>query len=171
MSKSNFTPEEQLFIKNNVKGKKVIELTNLFNKTFNKNIKENQIRNFKKKNKLKSGVNTKFNKGQIPHNYKPVGSEFIDKEGYTYIKIFDPNKWVLKQRYIYEKYKGKIPKGYSVIFADSDKTNFDINNLLLVEDKDKLVAKNKHLIFDDAELTKTGLLISKLINKMYEKSK
>lgn len=171
MSKSKFTEEEQIFITNNVNGKTVIELTNLFNKKFNKNIKENQIRNFKKKNKLKSGVNTRFSKGEMPHNYKLVGSEFVDKEGYTYIKVSNPNKWVLKQRYIYEKHKGIIPKGYSVIFADSNKTNFDINNLLLVEDKDKLVAKNKHLIFDNAEMTKTGLLIAKLINKTHEISK
>lgn len=77
----------------------------------------------------------------------------------------------MKQKYIYEKYNGAISKGYSVIFADSDKTNFDIDNLVLARDKDKLVAKNKHLIFDDAKLTKTGLLIAKLINETHEKSK
>ena len=171
MSKSKFTEEEQLFITNNVKGNTITELTDLFNKAFNKDIKENQIRNYKKKNKLKSGVDTKFRKNQGPHNYKPVGSEFVDKTGYTYVKIADPNEWIMKQKYIYEKYNGSIPKGYSVIFADSDKTNFDIDNLILVRDKDKLVAKNKHLIFDDAELTKTGLLIAKLINETHDKSK
>lgn len=171
MSKSKFTVAEQVFITNNVKGNTISELTDLFNKTFGKNAKANQIRNFKKKNKLKSGVNTKFHKNQIPHNYKPVGSEFMDDRGYTYIKVADPNEWITKQRYVYEKYVGKIPKGYSVIFADSNKTNFDIDNLVLVRDKDKLVAKNKHLIFDDAELTKTGLLIAKLINETHDKSK
>ena len=171
MSKSNFNKEEQQFIANNVKGNTITQLTNLFNKKFNKSIKENQIRNYKKKNKLKSGVNTKFYKNQMPHNYKPVGSEFTDDRGYVYIKIADPNEWITKQRYIYEKYNGKIPKGYSVIFADSNKTNFDIDNLIIARDKDKLVAKNKHLIFDDAELTKTGLLIARLINETYEKNK
>ena len=171
MTKNRFTEEEQLFIKNNVKGKTVIELTDLFNKTFDTNIRENQMRNFKKKNKLKSGVNTKFNKGQVPHNYKKVGSEFVDNRGYTYIKVSEPNNWKMKQRYIYEKNKGKISTGYSVIFADSDKTNFDSDNLMLVRNKDKLVAKNKHLIFDNAELTKSGLLVAKLINETYAKQK
>lgn len=171
MARSKFTKEEQLFIKKNVVGKTIIELTNLFNKTFNADIKESQIRNFKKKNKLKSGISTKFNKSQVPHNYKKVGSEFIDDRGYTYVKVADPNKWVMKQRYIYEENKGKIPKGYSVVFADSDKTNFHSDNLILVRNKDKLVAKNKHLIFDNAELTKSGLLVAKLINETYEKTK
>ncbi len=67
-----------------------------------------------------------------------------------------------------KKNKGIIPNGYSVIFADGNKENFDIDNLLLVEVKDKLVAKNKHLLFEDRELTKTGLLIAKLINKVSE---
>lgn len=171
MAQSNFNAEEQLFIRNNVKGKPVAELTKLFNNNFNKNIGENQIRNFKKKYKLKSGIDMTFKKGQVPHNYRPIGSEFVGNDGYTYIKIEDPNKWQQKQRYIYEKHKGVIPKGYSVVFADSDKTNFNIDNLILVRDKDKLVAKNKHLLFEDAELTKTGLLIAKLNNKIYEISK
>lgn len=169
MLKNKLTEEEQLFIVNNVKGKQVSELTDLFNKQFNKNITETQIRNFKKRNKLKSGVNTKFCKNQTPHNYKPVGSEFADERGYVYIKIADPNEWITKQRYVYEKHIGIIPKGHSVIFADSNKRNFDVDNLILARNKDKLVAKNKHLIFDDADLTKTGLLIAKLINDIHEK--
>ena len=136
-----------------------------------KEVKANKIRNYKKSKKLRSGLNTKFHKGQVPHNYKPIGSEFIDKEGYTYIKVADPNEWIMKQRYIYEKEYGPLPKNYSVIFADSNKNNFDINNLILVRDKDKLVAKNKHLIFEDAELTKSGLLIAKLINEVHDKNK
>ena len=46
---------------------------------------------------------TTFKKGNIPHNHRPVGSERITKDGYTEIKIKEPNKWQLKHRYIYEK--------------------------------------------------------------------
>ena len=90
---SLFTYKEQQFLKENVKGKTVIELTNLFNIAFNKNVEVNTIRNFKKKHKLKSGINTKFVKNQQAHNYKPVGSEFVTKDGYTMIKTKDPNKY------------------------------------------------------------------------------
>ncbi len=160
-----FTKEEQDFIKENVPGNTIFELTKKFNKRFNKHIKENQIKNYKKRNKLKSGINSKFVKNQKPHNYKPIGSEFINSDGYVMIKIADPNIWILKQRYVYEQLHGTIPEGYSVIFANQNKNDFSDDNLLLVENKDKLVAKNKHLIYENKELTKTGLLIAKLINK------
>lgn len=167
----SFTEEQKEYIKSHVIGRTSLELANLFNNKFNEQITVKKIQQYKKSHKLKSGINTKFKKNQIPHNYKPIGSEFINSNGYVLIKVKNPNSWQLKHRYIYEKYKGKIPDGYSVIFADSNKRNFDLDNLILAEVKDKLVAKNKHLIFDDKELTKVGLTIAKLINKTKEVKK
>lgn len=168
MRDSLFSEEEKNFIKNNAKSKTINELTILINNKFNKNFGINQIRNFKKSKKIKSGVDTKFQKLTKPHNYKPLFSEFINSDGYVEIKIAEPNKWQLKHRYIYEQKFGKIKDGYSVIFADGDRTNFDIGNLLCVKVKDKLVMKNQHLFYKDAELTRTGSLIAKLVNKTSE---
>ena len=164
-----FSKTEQNYIKENVKGNTVEELTQLINKTFNKNYKENQIRNFKKQNGLRSGVDSKFKKGQTPHNKKNIGYEFINNDGYTEIKVAEPNKWMLKQRYLYQKYKGQIPKNHDVIFADGNKQNFDLENLILVERRDKLVMKNKHLFYKNRESTECGILIAKIINKIYDK--
>jgi len=36
---------------------------------------------------------TEFKKGCMPHNYKPVGSERITKDGYRERKVADPKKW------------------------------------------------------------------------------
>lgn len=111
----------------------------------------------------------RFIKGITPHNKKQIGEEFIDKaSGYTYIKIAEPNTWIQKQRYIYEKYNGKIPSGYSVIFLNQNKMDFRIENLILVKTKDKLVCKNKKMFSNNPELTKLGLLNAQLINKSYE---
>lgn len=65
-----FSKEEQEFIRKNVKGKTVQELTKLINIVFNEDHEVNQIRNFKKKNKLRSEVDSKFKKNQVPHNKK-----------------------------------------------------------------------------------------------------
>lgn len=166
---NRYTKEEQEFIKNNAIGITTQELTELFNKEFNKNINSSALRSYKKHHKIKSGVNSRFKKGIKPHNWKPVESEFISKnDGYTYIKVEEPNKWIEKQRYLYEKYKGEVPKGYCVIFADQNKENFDLNNLILVKEKDKLTAKNRHLLFNDKELTEVGINIASLINKASE---
>lgn len=120
---------------------------------------------------LKSGFDGRFVKGQKAPNHKNIGDEFVSTDGYTYIKIAEPNAWVKKQRYVWEKENGKIYKHTSVIFLDQDKTNFDINNLIMIEDRDKLVMKNSKLFTTNAELTKSGILVAKLINKCYDKRK
>lgn len=164
-----FSKEEQEFIRNNAKGIDTEKLTEILNKKFNTNYPRYKVYRWKKRNGIKSGVNTKFKKGNKPHNYKPIGSEFVSSEGYTFIKVGEPSVWKHKTTVIYEKEYGPIPDGYCVVFADQDKTNFSLDNLILVRNKDKLIAKNRHLLFENKELTKTGLLIAQLINKAHEK--
>jgi len=87
---------------------------------------------------MKSNV-TSFKKGNIPKNYKPIGSETIDnKDGYTKVKIDDPNVWELKHRLIWEERFGEIPKNHAVIFVDGNKSNFDLTNLALVHRRELL---------------------------------
>ena len=75
------------------------------------------------------GKETQFKKGHVPHNHKSVTSERIDEDGYTYIKIADPRKWVLKHRHIYEQHHGTLEPHMVVTFRDRNISNFDIDNL------------------------------------------
>jgi hypothetical protein len=75
------------------------------------------------------GKETQFKKGHVPHNHKSVASERIDEDGYTYIKIADPRKWVLKHRHIYEQHHGTLEPHMIVTFIDKDISNFAIENL------------------------------------------
>ena len=75
------------------------------------------------------GKETQFKKGHVPHNHKSVASERIDEDGYTYIKIADPRKWVLKHRHIYEQHHGKLEPHMVVTFRDKNISNFEIENL------------------------------------------
>lgn len=112
---------------------------------------------------------TWFKKGQIPQNHRPVGSTRIDRDGYKLIKIAEPNKWRVYSRYIYEKTHGiKLKDDEAIIFADGDKSNFDIDNLVKVNRANLLYLNNKKLIFDDPELTKTGVNVSKVAEKIKE---
>ena len=110
---------------------------------------------------------TSFKKGQKSHNYKPVGSERITKDGYCEIKVSDTGRrWRPKHVLIYEKHHGKVPKGSAVIFLDGDKRNFDIDNLYLVT-RGQLAMLNKNsLIQKDAELTKTAINVVDLMKKI-----
>jgi hypothetical protein len=75
------------------------------------------------------GKESQFKKGHVPHNHKTVASERIDEDGYTYIKIADPRKWVLKHRYIYEQEHGTLEPHMIVTFRDKNISNFEIENL------------------------------------------
>lgn len=75
---------------------------------------------------------TEFKKGNIPANHRPVGSERVSVDGYTEVKVADPNKWRMKHVIAWETVNGPVPKGHVVIFADGNRGNIEIENLLLV---------------------------------------
>ena len=114
---------------------------------------------------------TRFKKGQPPINWRPVGSERITKDGYTEIKIAEPNVWELKHKVLWEREHGSIPPKHVVIFADGNKENLDINNLMLISREKLLIMNTNELIKKDAELTKTGALIADVIIKTREMKK
>lgn len=187
-----YTDEQKEWIKNNCTGISIRNLTDLFNEKFNTNATIEQIRYYLRKHKLSTGLDgrfkkgnipynkgtkglnkpnkTSFKKGDIPHNRRPVGSERLNKDGHTEVKV-GPDKWVSKQRYIWEQNYGKIKRGYVVIFADRDKTNFNIDNLVLISNRELLIMNRKKLIQNDADLTKTGIMIANVLIKIKDKER
>ena len=117
------------------------------------------------KEKQENCRKTTFKKGNIPKNHREVGSERLSKDGYIEIKVEEPNKWKYKHRLIYEKYYGKIPKGYNVIFLDGNKLNIDIKNLKAISKHDNLIMNEKKLRYKNKELTESAYLIAKIENK------
>lgn len=66
-----FTKEQVEFIKNNVKGRKSKELTELVNAKFDTKFTQQQIKNFKSRHRISSGLGGEigqFKAGQIPWN-------------------------------------------------------------------------------------------------------
>lgn len=113
---------------------------------------------------------TMFKKGNIPVNRRPIGSERVDKrDGGTLIKVQDGHlqrNWMPKGRYIYEQAYGKIPEGHKIIFADGDNTNFELDNLILVTDAEELIMNRRNLIKQDKELTRAGVIVAKVLDKV-----
>jgi hypothetical protein len=109
-----------------------------------------------------------FKKGHVPHNVLPFGSESVI-DGYRYVKLENvPNpkskgNWVMLHRKVWEDYYGEIPKGYAIVFLDGNKMNVNIENLALVKNTEMLKLHRKHLAFEDAELTKIGINIVKVM--------
>ena len=128
-------------------------------------------------NKGMKGVNfggkeTQFKKGNKPANWRPLGSERISKDGYIEVKIADDmlNKnWKAKHIMIWEEHNGPVPPGHVIIFGDGNKRNFDPENLLLVSRKQLARLNQMKLIQGDAELTRAGIVIADICNKIGER--
>ena len=188
-----WTDKEKEYLASIVKGSTYKEITEKMNDKFEYNFSEEQVKGMMNRNKLTTGTGgyfkkgttpwnkglkgymgankTSFKKGTIPPNQVPIGTESITKGGYIKVKVGEPNKWKLKQRYIYEQHYGEIPKDCNVIFADKNIRNFDINNLILVSKAEMLILNNNKLIFEDKELTKVGVNIAKVIDKAKKRSR
>ena len=108
-----------------------------------------------------------FMKGRPSLNTKPVGTETVmrykDGRIFVVVKIGMPNKWEFKHRLVYKEHYGEIPDGYMVSFADRNYLNFEPDNLILVSQGENIILNKNKLRFNDKELTKTGLMLSKLI--------
>lgn len=153
-----YTAEEKAFLRSFIPGHFSYEVQRAFEEKFGHRITCSQIKCFKGNNKIRSGMDTRFKKGTVPpnkgkkmsaeqyekckgtmfkkghgpQNYRPVGSERINVDGYIEIKVKDPGTWKLKHRVIWEEHNGEIPQGEIVIFRDNNPLNCTIDNLMLI---------------------------------------
>ena len=191
-----WTNEEKEYLTQIYKKNDYDTILKMMNDKFECSFNRNQIISFMRRNKLKSEAiknngrfskgmtpwnkglsympnnkETRFQKGNIPHCHREVGSERIIRDGYIEIKVAEPNVWDLKHRVIYREHYGEIPDGHNIIFADGNKMNFDIDNLIAVSKSEMLILNNNNLRFEDKELTKVGVNIAKVIDKAKKRNK
>lgn len=185
------TPEQDDWIKAHAAGKTSAELITMIKDKFGIVFTAAQMNGYKKRRGIKTGLTGRFEKGHIPVNKgkkmspeayakaaptmfkkgqlpaltRPVGAECWRDDGYLWVKVAQPNKWRQKHRVIWEAANGPITAGYKIIFADGNRSNFDINNLICVSSAELIRLNQKGLIFDNAEATKTGVLIARLLAK------
>ena len=188
-----FSDEQIEFIREIAPGRYAAEITEMVNKRFNLDLKVSQIESCKKNHNIMSGIDSRFKKGMIPYNkgkkgsmspeqyekckatmfkkgnipqnHRPIGSERIDRDGYTYTKVAEPNKWKLKHRLLWEEHNGPIPHKHRLIFADGNRQNICLENLILVSYAESLIMSQRELFSENAEFTKTGVNIAKVLNK------
>jgi len=190
MSRHILTSEQLQFLKDHVEGLHNKKLTEMFNATFGTNLQWETIKAFKKYYKLKSGIDpklkpgndlwksvknpksrancTSYSAGHTSATQKPIGSERTDSDGYIWVKIAQPRVWREKSRVVWEETNGKIPTGSIVIFGDRNKQNFDLTNLILVTRRQLAQLNKNHLIQCDADLTRSGIIIADILNKIGE---
>lgn len=110
--------------------------------------------------------NTMFKKGNRPRNWRPVGSERVNVEGYVEIKIAEPNKWNLKHRVVWEQAYGPIPKDSCVTFKDRNPLNLELDNLMVIKRSQLSIMNRVGLYSEIPELTQVGAQVAELMNKI-----
>lgn len=186
MSGHRYTAEEQKFMEEYVPGHSYKEIQKAFTEKFGWGISLGQVNAYignhhlntgrtgrfpkghEPANKGKKGTcaagceRTWFKKGHVPAGHRPVGSERVNVDGYIEIKVAEPNIWKLKHRVVWESANGRIPKGCIILFRDNDKTNTEIDNLLLVRRSTQAVLNHTGLSGYSGELKDTAICLAEL---------
>ena len=124
---------------------------------------------------------TCFKAGEVhgPEGHvKPIGYERVDsKDGYPWVKVKDTpqgnvpgsfnDNFKLTHNVVWEAAHGPIPKSTVIVFADGDKRNFDVGNLVAVPRELWCVICHRHIAYWDAESLQTAMLIAKVDKARY----
>lgn len=112
-----------------------------------------------------------FQKGHLPKNWKPVGSERVDVDGYVLVKVAEPNVWQLKSVVVWETAHGKIKKGHVIRYKDDNRLNCSIENLDVIRRPVHLYL-NQHGYSEMPEELKPSLkMIAEVEVKVFERQR
>jgi len=154
--KSKFTQEHFEWLKKNVKGCAYKKLATQFNETFNTGFTGLQIRSYCHDKGLHNGLPSR------DHYYK-LGDSYFNDRGFEMIKVSmtgkDKERWRPKHHLVWESVNGPVPKDHKVIFADRDKTNFELDNLILIPRNVFASVHLKGFYSHNADLTKAGIAV------------
>ena len=86
--------------------------------------------------------------GEMPHNWKPIGTYRTTANGYLERKIADTGcsrrDFVPVHHLVWRMHGGTVPRGHALVFRDGDKTNTDINNLELITRRELMARNTRH---------------------------
>ena len=185
-----WSEEEKAYLRKIAKNTPIKQIQEMMSRKFNYEFNRGQITKAMLRFGALNGNDPRFKKGDEPwnkgkkmnidpwnkgkrlgpaYNRSDVGTERTDTKGFIHVKVSNPSGWKLKHHLIYEKHYGPIEEGYLVIFADKNKNNFDINNLIKIKKSELLTINSNGLYYEDAELTKVGVNVAKVIEMINKK--
>jgi hypothetical protein len=166
-----FTSDEVQYLKEITTGRPYKEIVRLFNERFGLKLNYRQINSKIKRLKLHNGIRPRkgvqppylkvyeFKLGHNPPHSRQIGDERVTFLGYVEVKS-RKGEWKYKHILIWEAAHGPVPKGHAIIFADRNKANLALDNLLMVSRQELAIMNRKNLICSNAELTRIGKLIA-----------
>ena len=171
MRKYSLTYSDELyeFLCENASSHTIKELVKMIEKEFTICIEKKKLAQYC----IKMHIRYKFEKPNKSHSNIPtkIGT-IVNKTDGDYLKIKTGNhKWEYLQRKVYEKYFNvKLKENEHVIFLNQNKRDFNINNLMLVSNKESggICNYGNNIFSTNAEITKLAIMTSKLKQKIKE---
>lgn len=128
-------PEKMAWMREHDHGQRTDRLSDEFRERFGFGLTRSQITLYR--STYGSATRPSHNDGM---EVLPVGTERARKDGYVFVKVAERpavgatgDNWVLKHVQVWEQHHGReVDRGHVVMFADGDKLNFDVDNLVLV---------------------------------------
>lgn len=183
-----FSPEIVAFIDQHKNEYEAPYMAKLIKENFGKEYTARQIKNFKVNHGYTgtlTGANNKYrpnpHKGQkgwcVPNS---ESTRFKNDErswataplltirkrpaigNYLFIKIAEPNVWINYARYVWEQANGPLKEGEKIKFLDGNKENCALENLMIIDNQVQGKCHALGRYSDNAELTKAGILLSKI---------
>lgn len=202
-SPHKWTKKQEQYLIENIKGTPRKTMCKMFNNRFNLDLNEMQIKSRMDKLGLKNGLDGRFQKGQppankglkqteymspeaiertkatrfkkgvVPANTKPLGATRIckrDKIKFRKVKMKGPQwvKWKAEHHIVWEKANGPIPKGHRIIALDGDLTNTDLDNLRMISGRTAGYMARSTGFYDDRELNELSLGIALVQTKIHQ---
>lgn len=192
-----FSEDIQKFVMDNYKEYEAPILARMINEKFGTEFTGLQVKRWKNNRGLNSGLTgatnkyrpnvhkgqkgwcvpgsekTQYKKGAKPCNTEPLLT--VKKRpgagGYLFIKIGEPSKWMMYHRYVWEKANGPLKPGEKLKFLDGNKENCSLDNLIVIDDRIQGRCQSLKRYSTDPQLTKAGILMSKLEFKIEDKGK
>jgi hypothetical protein len=132
-------------------------MAELFNRTFGlegeKKVTPKNLKRLAGRYKIRNGM-----RGPDEGLSHPVGTE-RENRGYRLVKTAS-GKWASKQSLIWEAANGPIPKGSRVIFADGNKSNLSLDNLMMVTQAELGYMNHAGIIGCGKEIMESAKLIA-----------
>lgn len=148
-----YTEEQKQFIYDNYKGILVSELQERFNERFGTELTQQQLADFKKHNKLRSGVDTRKKPAKIGHK--------ILNRGRIRVKVAD-GTYKFESYINYEKAHGKVPDNHVLIHLDGNKLNTDASNLKAIPKTECFHMIRNNMLSNVPEITEINCTLAKL---------
>jgi hypothetical protein len=175
-SRRPYSDEQIEFLRQNAPGVDYSTLAVMFNEQFGTAISASRIGEMCRRKGFTNGLDSRYKAGhtvnagrKLPHAL-PDGSEYVNVAGYVIIKY--NGKWQFKHIILWEQaHEKSVPEGHYIVFGDSDKRNFNTDNLFCVTAAQSAIRSKMGLQGKTPELAAAGVALAKLYSQISDKKK